>query len=210
MSETMLVTQALNELKVLDSRINRVINESNFVCATKKSEKNAKPGITKEDFNQNAKSSKQSIDDLIIRRKTLKDAIIKSNAVTIVEIGNEKMTVAEAIDTKDSIRYKKNLLQTMLSQYSEAVRIVELQNMKVEDKINDLIATAYGKDGKDKVKSEDYNAIADPFKEKNEYGLVDPLLIKEEIDKLETYIETFESEVDAKLQISNCVTTIEI
>lgn len=54
--EKMLVTQALNELKLLDSRINREIRTASFVSAAKKSEKKVTPNVTKEEFNANAKS----------------------------------------------------------------------------------------------------------------------------------------------------------
>ena len=61
----MLVTEGLNRLKVLNSRIYNQISNADFIIASKISDKNAKPGITKEDFIKDANASYQSINDLI-------------------------------------------------------------------------------------------------------------------------------------------------
>lgn len=205
----MLVTEALNELKVLDARINRAIDTASFIVASKKSEKNACPGLTKEDFSKKAKESQQSIDDLISRREKIKTAIVESNAKTFVEICGEKMSVAKAIDTKDSITYKARLLDEMKQQYDYYLAEVNKRNTVMEEKINELVKTAYGKDT-DKNKGTDYDSIANPYRTANEYDLVDPLELKNKIEELERYIEEFTSTVDSKLQISNCITSIDI
>lgn len=210
MAEKMLVTQGLNELKTLNSRIIRAIEDASFITASKVSEKNAAPGVTKEDFATSAKASYQSIQDLIARREKIKAAIIASNAVTEVEIAGEKMTVAKAIDTKNSISFMQELLNMMISQYQRSLTSVNTHNAKVDEKIDSLVTTAYGKDGKEKISEDDYKAIAAPYKAANEFGLVDPLKLKDKIDELSKYIEDFSSNVDAQLQISNCITTIEI
>ena len=208
--EKMLVTQGLNELKTLDSRIDRAVQQAEFVVPSKKSDKNAKAGVTKEDYCDRAKASMQQIKDLIKRRENIKAAIIASNAVTEVEIAGQKMTVAKAIDTKNSMEYYKLLLENMKVQYSTSTEKLERHNKNVEEKIDQLVITAYGKDGKDKISQNDYDAIANPYKAANEAELVDPLKIKDEIDKLQTWVEEFESNVDAQLQISNCMTYIEV
>lgn len=210
MGEKILVTEALNELKTLDNRITRAISQAQFVVASKKADKNAKANVTKEEFCNNAKSSMQQIEDLIKRREAIKAAIIASNAVAEVEVAGEKMTVAKAIDTKNSIGYYRMLLSTMLSQYSQSLAKVETVNKAVDEKIDQMILAAYTKEGKDKISKETYDAIANPYKADNEAELVDPLKIKDEIDRTQTWIEEFESTVDSKLQISNCMTYIEI
>ena len=210
MAEKMLVTVALNELKTLDSRINKAINQAAFVEASKISEKNAKVGKTKVDFSQEAKAALDSINDLIARREKIKAAVIASNAVTEVEIAGQKMTVAKAIDTKESIGYKSLLLEVLKDQFYSARMKVNKQNEIMNDKIDKLIETAYGKEGKDKISEADYDAIATPYKKANEFDLVDPIGAEAKIKELDEYIEKFNSTVDSVLQISNCVTYIEI
>lgn len=47
------------------------------------------------------------------------------------------------------------------------------------------------------------------MRQSGEYSLVDPLKVADIIEKLEDEISGFKSNVDAVLQISNCITYIE-
>lgn len=208
--ETMLITQALNELKTLDARINRGINKADFIEAAKISDNNIIPGVSKEEFRKEAEASYASIQDLIKRRRAIKSAIMLSNAKTVVEINGEEMTVAEAIDLKTSIKYQELLLQKMRLQKDECTRKVANANMKMNQQIDAMLSAMYGKDSKDKITADQHDNVAGPYKLANEYGPEDPLKISKKIEELENYIEKFKANVDAKLQISNCVTTIEI
>lgn len=206
--EKMLVTQALNELSLLDSRIQRETNQALFIVAAKTHEKKVTPNVTKEDFNKNVQASYQSIMDLIKRRDAIKKAIVASNAVTEVEINGEKMTVASAIELKTSIEYEAGLLRVMKNQQEKAKSDVSLQNIRLEDKIDNFISqNISGKESK--AKKEDYEALVEPIRTAGEYSLVDPLNIDEKIRELENRIEGFRSNVDSALQISNCITMIE-
>lgn len=208
--EQILVTKGLNELKLLDSRINRKIEEGEFIAAAKLSVKNVNGKITKEAYKANAKADYQSIVDLIKRRNNIKSAIIQSNAVTKVDIAGKIMTVAEAIDKKSSIEYEISLLEKLTMQYKTSSDIIIKENEKVDYSIEQLLNTAYGKEGKEKITQASYDAIAEPYRKANEYGLVDALdgekLIKEMKDKIERFL----SEVDTALQISNSTTIINI
>ena len=91
------ITEALNELKLYDSKINKAIANAKLASAAKKS--SDKVGVVKkEEFEERAKASYQSVTDLIANRNALKSAIVKSNAVTEVTINGKTMTVAEAIE----------------------------------------------------------------------------------------------------------------
>lgn len=147
--EKILVTKGLNELKLLDKRIYNKISEGEFVGVAKNSAVNVNGKITKEAFKANAKADFQSITDLIKRRNTIKSAIIKSNAVTMVEVAGKTMTVAEAIDKKSAIDYEQNLLNKLNKQYITSIEKVNKENTKVDESIEQLLNTAYGKEGKD-------------------------------------------------------------
>lgn len=205
--EKMLVTQALNELKLLDARIIREINSSKFVAAAKKSEKKVTPNVTKDEFTTNAKASFQSINDLIDRRGRIKKAIVASNASTKVEINDEILTVADALELKTSIEYKEHLLRNLKNQLSSAQTTVVTQNLALEDKIDNVVLNMVGKEGK--AKKEDYELMTGPMREAGEFALIDPLQAEKTIKNLEDYIEGFKSNVDSALQIINCTTYIE-
>lgn len=207
--EKMLVTQALNELKLLDGRIDRAISTGRFVTSAKLIEKKVNSITTKEEFSELAKASIQSANDLIERRKKIKAAVVVSNAKTTVDVNGVMMTVADAIERKNSIEYEEDLLAKLKSQLSDANNTVMRKNIDMEVQINKIIEASYGKDSKQKINPEDYDAIAKPYKLNNEYGLVDPLGIENLIRKMEEDIQGFKSNVDSALQISNCTTYIE-
>ena len=208
--EPMLVTKGLNELKLLDSRIMRKIKDASFISAAKLSAVNVDGKVSKEEFKANAKADYMAITELIKRRDKIKAAIVKSNAIIMVEIAGKKMTVAEAIDKKNAIEYEKRLLKKLSEQYAMAIEMVNYENAKVDDSVERLLITAYGKEGKEKITKASHDAIADPYREANEYGLVDALEAEKIIKHMTDEIEAFESEVDTCLQISNSTTVIEI
>ncbi len=207
--EQMLVTKGLNELKLLDSRINRKIQEANFISAAKLSASNVDGKVTKEEFKEHAKADYMAITDLIKRRNQIKAAIVKSNAITMVEVAGKKMTVAEAIDKKNAIEYEKSLVRKLSEQYAIAIDKVNWENSKVDESVERLLITAYGKEGKEKITQASYDAIANPYRSANEYALVDALETEKIIKTMTDEIEAFESEVDTCLQISNSTTVIE-
>lgn len=205
--EKMLVTKALNELKLLDERIRKEIMNSSFVATAKILEKKVTPNCTKDEFNAKAKATFQSINDLMDRRARIKAAVVASNAVTKLQINGTEMTVAEAIELKTSITYQVQLLNTMTAQLNNARKESVKNNLAMEEKIDRYIETMLGKEAKGK--KEDYSEMIDPIRIANEYALVDPLDVESKIEELEHWISGFNSEVDAALQISNCITWIE-
>lgn len=208
--ETMTITRGLAELKLLDKRIMRKIFDSNFLIANKKSNKKLNGNMTKEEFVQNSKSSYESISDLIERRKKIKSAIVDSNAKTKVTIAGKEMTVAEAIERKDSIQYEKELLDRMEYQYKNTLAEVNRQNEKVQQNLDNLLNTSFGKEGKQKATENEIEIIAKPYLQQNEYEVIDPLNIYNKIEELKEDIEQFELEVDFTLSESNTITKIEI
>ena len=131
---TITITEALNELKLYDSKINKAITNAKLAGAAKKSAD--KIGVvTKDEFKEKAKSSYQSIVDLIENRNALKSAIVKSNAVTEVEIAGKKMTVAEAIERKNSISYDEDFLNIMKVQYVSASTEVQIGRASCRERV---------------------------------------------------------------------------
>ena len=203
------VTEGLNELKLYDSKIEKAINNLKLIGAKKKSVD--KVGVVNvEKFVVDAKAAHQSVIDLIRNRNTLKAAIVKSNAITYLEVGDNKMTVAEAIERKNSIQYEKNLLLTMKAQYASATLTVNKENAKLDAKVDELIQTLVGRDTTKKLDKDEQAAVESPYRAKNEWELVDPLDLYDTMLKLESEIDTFESQVDGKLSLCNATTFIEL
>ena len=203
------VTEALKELKLYDQKINKAISSCTFIGAKKKSSDKVGHTLT-ENFVNNAKAGYQSIKDLESNRAKLKAAVVQSNALTNVEIAGKKYTVAEAIEKKNSIVYKQLLLRAMKEQWASATAQMTRENNKVDNQVDKMLETFLGKDSDKKISESDLSAISDPYRAKNEWELIDPLDLYNEIQELEKEIDEFLADVDTRLSISNSVTYIEV
>ena len=148
--------------------------------------------------------------DLIANRNTLKSAIVKSNAVTEVTINGKTMTVAEAIERKNSIDYDETFLAEMKRQYASATDTVTKENKKVDNKVDELLATLIGKDSSKEVNKDSQEAIEKPYRDKNEFEFIDPIGIWDKIEALETDIDGFKASVDTTLSVANATSFIEV
>jgi len=199
-TEKMTITRGLVQLKLLDKRIGKAMNNSCFVdfkIGKKQRNENCDPG-----------ASLNKITSLIKRREAIKSAIMNANSNTIVKINQEEMTIMDAIEKKRSISYLEKLRNEMRTQLSRVEEEVNYQNERMQERLDKQLEEIYGKAGK--VRDEDYNAVANPFKENNEASLVDPIEIKKKIEELDEYIDGFLSEVDLVLSEVNSQTDIEI
>ena len=206
----MTITRALAELKLLDARINSTINQTQFIGGKKKSATKVTPTQTVEEFNAYAESSYASAVQLIDNRKAIKSAIVNSNAITKVKVGEVEMTVADAIERKDSIKYEQALLNQMINHFNQATAQVNRENDKVQVNLDNLLLASFGKESKGKTDVNEIEAISKPFLQQNEYEIVDPLKLKTKIDKLQFDIQGFMSDVDIALSTINATTTITV
>ena len=203
------ITEALNELKLLDKRIRKAEYDAEYVGAAKKS--SDKIGhMTKKDYETKAKADLQSAMDLITRRDKIKAAIVYSNAITEVVVGNTTMTVAEAIEAKTSIAYRRILLDELVKQYNDAKCDVESYNQKADLAVDKLREQYIGKTTEGKLDTEGFEVLAENYHKLNDYALVDPNNILDVITKLENEINDFESNVNTALVIKNATTFIEV
>jgi len=203
------VTEALNELKLLDKRIKKTIDAGDYVGSAKKS--SDKIGhMTKAEYEAKAKASLQSAMDLIARRDKIKAAIVYSNAITEVVVGNTTMTVAEAIELKTSIEYRRMLLEELVDQYDDARCDVANNNYRADQAVDRLREQYVGKTTEGKLDTEGFEVLAENYHKLNDYALVDPNNILDVITKMENEINDFESNVNTALVIKNATTFIEV
>jgi hypothetical protein len=148
----------------------------------------------------------RSITDLINLRNKLKIEIVKSNAKTLVKIGTQEYSVAEAIERKRSIDFEKNLLSRLQQQKTDSKTQMENHDAVVKSKLDRLLEVEFGKDVKSNV--DNVNTISKSYLENNKMILIDPFNIDERIKELENDIDEFEKNVDFTLSESNAKTTI--
>mgnify|MGYP000906048942 CR=1 FL=1 len=202
----MSVTRALAELKNLDSKISNYTNLKFIDC--KKSIQEVVCGVPIEDIEKGFQSNYDKIASTINNRDVIKRAVIASNAVTQVTIGYKTMSVAEAIDLKNTINNKVQLLNAMRKQYSQAIKNVEQYNASIEDDAEMSAQNVFGQ--KQKSDTTEFKKYVQDYIDRNKYELIDPIKLKDKIDSLEGEIHTFKTEVDFVLSESNARTEIEV
>lgn len=203
----MTITRALSELKLLNDRIHRTVNNATF-GGIKVGKKVSAGFSSVEEIEKRAKADYQSVQALIKRRNEIKSAIVVSNATTKVEVAGHTMTVAEAIERKTSIEYEQNLLSKMKQTYANLTRQVDDVNEQVKHRLDSHLETLFGKEGKASAQAND--DIVKAFKADNEAVFIDPLKLKDKIEELEKNIEDFLLEVDFSLSESNTLNRITV
>lgn len=204
----MTIHRGLSELKLIDAKIAKQINEIQPVGIHQK-DKLVYNYLKKEDFESQAKSKYDSVIDLIERKSAIKSAIVCANAVTKVKINEKEMTIADAINFKAAIKFKKSLVEVLKSKKQKAVADLYVNNKVVNDNCQKLLEFTFGKEST-KVDAKDLDAVRKPYMDSNEFHLFDPLDTTQKIDDMEKEISQFEAEVDAVLSEINAVTFIEI
>lgn len=207
-TEKMTIHKALAELKVLDKRITLSISVQ--FCVANKHSNEKISGLALKDWKDIAQSNYQKANDLIRRNEAIKRAITLSNATTKVKIGDDEYTVAEAIWMKNhGMDSYKMLLRSLQNQYGKAKIQCERENGEtLEKRADEYIFGLFG--SKEKAAGEEIENLRKTFIESQQYEIVDPIKIAEEIQYLEEKISSFESEVDAALSVSNAITEIAI
>ena len=201
------IHRALAELKIIGDRIGTAIEEFTPTGIAQK-DKPVNGKYDRKEFEESAKAKYQSIIDLITHRDKIKGAVVISNASTKVKIAGQEMTVAQAIDTKATIPFTEALIEKLRKTLLTSTSNMEKNNAQVDANALKLVEVSFGKD-KD-IKSEDAQTIMKPFKESNEFSLIDPIKAEDKISELKKRITDFKMEVDAALSESNATTFIEI
>lgn len=207
----MTIHRALSELKLIDSRIEKAI-DSVEPTGLMQSGKLVNGIHAKETFEKDIKAKYQSVTSLIERKNSIKSAIVIANGSTYVKVGDQKMTIADAINFKSLVSVKKNLIATLSDRHRYSVSKFTKENEKINNVALENAKIMLGKQGDDRVKptDEDVKNIVEPFIKRNEYHLVDPLGVDKLTEELQNEVDEFESEIDAVLSEINAITTIEI
>jgi hypothetical protein len=206
----MTVTDALAELTLLEKRIDSAradLGNNNLITFVEIGQ--VPIGYkSREDYNSKARAALQRVDALIARRRTIKRAIVLSNATTIVTIANEEMTVAEAIEMKNFIAYYEEVLNTIHTAYRTTLSKYEQAQARVKERLDKLAIEVLGRNAN--TATDRYQSLADSFLAREGVELLDPVNLSEENERRQNFIEEFKSTCDRVLSISNARTIVEI
>ena len=208
-TETMSVHQALIARKILEKKIDKAIASINFV-GSKKAIDTKVNGVDVKDYEEMAKSEYQSLMDLVRRYTAIKNAIVVSNATTMVTVMGVNYTVAEVIELlRSGVHFMDQFVENASFNYKRAISAVEANNVQLEAKADNYVSSLpAGKDVKNL--SEEMKKMRTDYIQQFTCGLVDPLGIADIIDKVTQFRDTFKIEADAALSVSNATTSITI
>lgn len=208
MKQKMTIHRALAELKLLDAKIEKGIKDIYPIGIIKKGGK-VDGWFDEAEFKKSAQSSYASVNDLIQRKAAVKSAIVKANCETKVKIGDNEMTIADAIAFKKVVEHKKQLMDVLKSKHTGVVGVLNKNNEAVNKNCEALLSHVMGKDNV-KATDGDIDAISKPYLENNLFTLVDPLEILKRVEAMEKEIGEFDTNIDAALSEINAVTFIEV
>ena len=206
------ITRALAELKRIDEQLEKATRTSLFVVSTVghgAQRKLLSGNVTLEATAKKLQSSRDSIQHLFTKRQALKAAIVQSNAVTTVTIGGTTMTVAQAIELKRSIQFKRILMESIQAQLVATTKLVDGHNVKLQAEIEANLQAVYGSD-KSKLDASSYDAVAVPKLNAREATVFDPTNAVKYVTDLGEEISLVDTELDFTLSESNARTEIQI
>ena len=212
--EKITIHRILSELKTIDDRINKEI--SSFKPLTGKRGNNSlvstggRLPIPEEEFVNNAKSTYQSIEDLINRKFKLKSALTKANVNTKVTIDGKEYTIIEAIEMKSIMDLKKSLLYRMTLEINQSNKTYESTSAQVDSDFERMLSTQVAnitnKSDIQKVR----DGYMETFYKQNEVKMVDPLKCSDLANSLQKEIDKFLMEIDSALSEANATTLVEL
>ncbi len=209
-TETMNVHKALSEVKILNDRIEKEINNCQF-CIVNKVENKTIKGKSIDDWKKNVSADWDSVTALINRRNAIKRAISLSNAATKVSIADKEYTVAEAIEMKQySMCYYNTLLTKLRNDFATANMSVEKTNTDADNKATEYAKNCAGSDKSNLETLKEVENIRKAYYESHKAELLDPIDITKKIAELEKKIADFTADVDSVLSVSNATTNITI
>jgi len=205
--EKVTIHRALSELKLIGAKIQKGIDEL-MPSGIIQKDKLVNGIYQKEDFEKKAKESFQSVSDLIDRRNKIKSAIVRANGVTMVKIAGEESSIADSINFKSVIVFKKSVIETLKKKHNGTKSSLEKNNAQIDANALQLAGVALGKAGI-KIGDNDAQNIIEPYLQANKFSLVDPIGVENKVSEMEKKIGDFEAEVDAVLSEINAITIIE-
>lgn len=217
MTQTISLTRALVELKRYDSRIEHAYHDAVFSAVKTGSGKNetvASRSIkfkSVDDAKSAITSSTQKISALIENRAKIKAAIVNANAVTKFPFMGKEITIAEAIELKNSVGYLERYRMALSDQLTASRRSVIANDAKLEEKINSQIAAVLGNADKNASDTQSFiETITETQNALHKQEIILEKEIQQKIDETQELITTINNELDYMLSEVNAKTTIEV
>lgn len=207
---TYTVTEALAKLKLTNKKIENATSQVLIGYTVTGGNKTVPPGFRdQEEFKKEVKARLDSAAGLVAFRDKLKKAVVESNARTKVVVGKKEMTVAEAIETKASIKNRKALCLHLTNNLMMMKTRVATHNASLDGKADEHVSKTFGASAAT-VPEADRAACREAYLKNNTAYLVTHDSLESYTDQLRDEIEDFEMNVDVALSVVNARTEIHV
>lgn len=207
--EKMSITRALVEKKRLEERINRAVADFRPMMVLEPRFEAPAGFKSVDEYKASVIAAHDSIRDLCDRRCKIISAIAKSNATTEVTVCGETMTVAQAIERKNFLNgTMTHLLRNMQNTYGQMTSLFERTSAAEKQKADQEFEKFIGRDKS--IKEEEATIMRRTIDSRHRVELLDPINLRETIDKKEKELNDFLTNIDIILTESNSKTEIEI
>ena len=204
------IQRALPRLKILESHIQKAIAGGRFIGLVKGTSQQPVDVSFKNlgDLERSIQSSQDQVLGLIAEYEQLKAGVIRTNLATAVTFMGEQTTIADLINKKKVVEFKKHHLNALKQQLNVATRAAN----ELTNKIDQQIQANTG--GHATIDAASQKVIRDGAEAQNKPGIVsfvkasDNTSINDYIIALELEISTFEAEIDQTLSVVNATTYV--
>ena len=204
------MTRALTKRSTLKARINKAIH-TDFVNITVGEAKvpKDKKFANEADLEANLQGNYNKVIDLIEEYDAIVAAIVKSNANTEITIAGRIMSVASAIEQRNSMEFTETLLQHLTLQLANSHRLIERQEEELTTLVERRAANANIEGTTAEELGKIHEDIAMRIERKSKYEICDPNKVVSRLPELNDRYTEFRDELEVQLNIINATTTIE-
>ncbi len=203
------VTEGLVKLKLTQKKIADAQGRLHCGTVGTKGSRTVVAGFKdNEEYKREIKSRLDTVNGLLLYRDSLKRAIITSNANTKVKIGSREMTVAEAIEFKQSINIKKSLFELLNKNLNTLNAQLNQANANLDARADAFVTQLFN--GNANATEEDRKKARENWIENNRAVAITHDSLKDTVEKLGEEIVEFEGSVNVSLSVCNAKTEIEV
>lgn len=206
---TVTVTRALARAKIIKDLLEDLKKEC-FVGYVRSSEKN---GELAQQYQRNSQANIDEYKSLVKEYVAIKTAIHQFNDTkTVTVLGLPEMTVAAILVEKSILQDRRDILNTVRDQYSDALHQQQRANITIDNEVSAYLANQEKQFGDTAGSKEAIDQLVKTYREAKEkersLDIVSGFNHAEFIEKESEFINSFMNEIDTILSEINATNTI--
>jgi hypothetical protein len=206
---TVTVTRALARAKIIKDLLEDLKKEC-FVGYVRSSEKN---GEMAQQYQRNSQANIDEYKSLVKEYVAIKTAIHQFNDTkTVTVLGLPEMTVAAILVEKTILQDRRDILNTIRDQYSDALHQQQRANITIDNEVSAYLANQEKQFGDTAGSKEAIDQLVKTYREAKEkersLDIVSGFNHAEFIEKESEFINSFMNEIDTILSEINATNTI--